>query len=166
MPGKDKTVKKEAPAKHAGKAEVKVETKAEPPAKPVKKTGGFKKEWEPYRAALLAKRKTLMGDLHGMRDEVMGQSQQDASGDLSKMPLDMADVGSDSYEREFTISLIEGDQSILSEIDDALERMEAGTFAMCTNGDCGKPIPKARLEIKPYARLCIECQKKSEKGKL
>jgi RNA polymerase-binding protein DksA len=160
MPGKDKAVKKDAPAKHASKVEVKPE-----PVKP-KKTGGFKKEWEPYRAALLAKRKSLMGDLHGMRDEVMGQSQQDASGDLSKMPLDMADVGSDSYEREFTISLIEGDQSILSEIDDALERMENGTYGVCVNADCGKPIPKARLEIKPYARLCIECQKKSEKGKL
>jgi RNA polymerase-binding protein DksA len=160
MPHRDRSAKKESAVKVAGKPEPRAE-----PAKPVKK-GGFKKEWEPYRAALLLKRKSLMGDLHGMRDEVMGQSQQDASGDLSKMPLDMADVGSDSYEREFTISLIEGDQSILSEIDDALERMENGTYGTCINPECGKPIPKARLEIKPYARLCIECQKKSEKGQL
>lgn len=164
MPAKEKSAKKETVVKHSGKAEPRVEAKVEP-AKPIKK-GSYKKEWDPYRAALLAKRKALMGDLHGMRDEVMGQSQQDASGDLSKMPIDMADVGSDSYEREFTISLIEGDQSILAEIDEALDRMANGAFATCTNPECGKPIPRARLEIKPYAKLCIECQKKSEKGKL
>jgi RNA polymerase-binding protein DksA len=138
-----------------------------PTAEPKKPAGsGFKKEYEPFRQALLLKRKSLIGDMAAIRDAVMGNSQQDASGDLSKMPIDMADVGSDNYEREFNISLIEGDQTILAEIEEALQRMEAGAYGVCSNPECGKEIAKARLEIKPYAKLCIECQRKQEKGLL
>jgi RNA polymerase-binding transcription factor DksA len=154
-------------SKSGSSASTSGEIPAPAPAAPKKPAvSQFRKEFEPFRQMLVAKRKSIVGDLAGMRDEVMGRSQQDASGDLSKMPIDMADVGSDSYEREFTISLIEGDQIQLAEIEEALQRMEAGTYFNCSNPECGKEIPKARLEIKPHAKFCIECQKKHEKGLL
>lgn len=168
---KDRPTKKDSPAprvkpsaKSDGKAAPAAAAPAAPPAPKKPAVSQFRKEFEPYRQVLVAKRRSLLGDMAAMRDEVMGQNQQDASGDLSKMPIDMADVGSDNYEREFTISLVEKDQGILAEIEDALQRMEAGTYFACSNTDCGKDIPRARLDAKPFARFCIECQKKHEKG--
>jgi len=159
MPSKDKPAKK---AVKAVSKEHAVKTAKEPVYKetpvPVKKKGQFRKEWEHHKKALLDQRKSLSGDMAGLRDEVMGQSQQEASGDLSKMPIDMADVGSDNYERELNIGFLEKDQIVLAEIDEALQRMDEGTFGLCVNTDCGKPIPEIRLKAIPHAKHCIECQ--------
>lgn len=158
---------KDVAARAAAVASVKEhsrESVAAVPAAP--KKSGFRKEFEPFRQMLLQKRREIVGDLADMRESVMGNSQQDASGDLSKVPMDMADVGSDNFEREFTIGLVEKDQIILAEIEAALQRMEAGTYFQCSNADCGKDIPRPRLEAKPFARYCIDCQKKSEKGQI
>ncbi|HUX16567.1 MAG TPA: TraR/DksA family transcriptional regulator, partial [Phycisphaerae bacterium] len=92
------------------------------------------------------------------------QNRQDAAGDLSKMPLDMADIGSDNYEQEFTMGLIETEQFTLREIDEALERIESRQYGKCLV--CGRPIAKARLKAKPHAKLCIECRRQEEKGAL
>src|SRR5262249_30321208 len=80
------------------------------------------------------------------------------SGNLSHVPIRVADLGSDSFEQEFTLGLLENDEQKLKEIDAALERIEQWRFGRCE--ECGKVISKERLEALPYARHCIECARK------
>jgi RNA polymerase-binding protein DksA len=120
------------------------------------------KELEQFKTLLLEKRRLLVGDVNALEQAALQQNRQDASGDLSKMPLDMADIGSDNYEQEFTMGLIETEQATLREIDEALERIENRKYGKCLV--CGHPIAKARLKAKPQARLCIECRRQEEKG--
>jgi len=127
-------------------------------------SGMRSKELDQFRRLLLEKRRLLIGDVSALEKAALQDSRQDASGDLSKMPLDMADVGSDNYEQEFNLGLIETEQATLSEIEEALDRIEKKQFGKCVM--CGGPIPKARLKVKPHARLCIECKRREEKGLL
>jgi len=122
------------------------------------------RELEQFRKLLLAKRRVLAGDVSGLEKAALQNSRQDASGDLSKMPLDMADVGTDNYEQEFTLGLIETEQATLQEIDEALQRIENRTFGSCKG--CRKRIPVARLKARPHAKYCIECKRRHEKGTL
>src|SRR5204862_3647369 len=83
-------------------------------------------------------------------------------GALSNMPLHMADVGTDNYEQEFTLSLMANQGQALEEIGAALERLEDGSFGRCE--ECAGEIPAARLEALPYARYCVECARKMEQN--
>ena len=122
------------------------------------------REIDLFRRVLLAKRRLLMGDVSTLEKAALQNSRQDASGDLSKMPLDMADIGSDNYEQEFNLGLMETEQATLGEIEEALERIEKKQFGKCAS--CGGPIPKARLKVSPHAKYCIECKRREEKGLL
>jgi RNA polymerase-binding protein DksA len=122
------------------------------------------REIDLFRRVLLAKRRLLLGDVNTLEKAALQNSRQDASGDLSKMPLDMADIGSDNYEQEFNLGLMETEQATLGEIEAALERIEKKQFGKCVS--CGGPIPKARLKVKPHAEYCIECKRREEKGLL
>src|ERR1700744_5942611 len=103
-----------------------------------------------YRDSLLGLQARLRGDLNQMTDEALGRGQPESSGNLSNAPLHMADVGTENYDQEFTLSLIENDQGTLEQVHDALERIEAGTFGRCE--ECDEPIAKPRLQALPYAR--------------
>jgi DnaK suppressor protein len=72
----------------------------------------------------------------------------------------MADIGSDNYEQEFTLGLMDSERKLLKEIDDALQRVEQGIYGICEG--TGKQIPKARLEAQPWARYCVEYARKLE----
>src|SRR5437762_2797808 len=72
-----------------------------------------------------------------------------------------ADAGSDAYDRDFALSLLSQEQDALYEIDQALKRIELGTYGVCEMS--GKPIPRARLEAIPFARFTVECQSQLEK---
>jgi RNA polymerase-binding protein DksA len=72
----------------------------------------------------------------------------------------MADMASDNYEREFSLGRASDEQGVLYRIDEALKRIEEGTYGGCLQ--CGKLIPKKRLAAVPYAELCLECQKKND----
>ena len=122
------------------------------------------KDIEQFKKVLLEKRRMLLKDVDALEKAALENSRQDASGDLSKMPLDMADVGTDNYEQEFTLGLIETEQATLQEIDEALERIEKKQYAKCVA--CGGPIPLARLKVRPHAKYCIECKRRQEKGLL
>jgi RNA polymerase-binding protein DksA len=115
---------------------------------------------EGFRRALLSLRARLRGDLDQMTDEALKRNQPEASGNLSNMPLHMADLGTENYDQEFTLSLIENEQTVLEEINDALDRVERGTYGTCL--DCGESIARPRLQALPYARHCIECARKLE----
>ncbi len=112
-------------------------------------------ELETFRQALLGLRARLRGDLTQMTDEALRRDQPDSSGNLSNVPLHMADVGSENYDQEFTLGLIENEQGTLEEVNEALVRIDAGTFGRCQ--ECDDPIPRPRLQALPYTRHCIQC---------
>jgi DnaK suppressor protein len=75
---------------------------------------------------------------------------------------DLADQASDSYDRELAFGLSEAERSRLREVDDALDRIGKGKYGTCDN--CGKPISSSRLKALPFARLCVDCKAKEERG--
>ncbi|MHC4295531.1 MAG: TraR/DksA family transcriptional regulator [Planctomycetota bacterium] len=111
---------------------------------------------------LLQKRRDLLGDMSGIEAVALRRNRQDGSGDLSNLPTHMADVGSDNYEQEFTLGLLESERALLDEIDEALQRIENKTFGICLG--TGEPIGKARLRARPWAKFCIDYARKLEKG--
>jgi len=115
-----------------------------------------------FRDMLLAKRRDLIGDLTGMEAGALRSSRQSAAGDLSSMPTHPADVGSDNYEQEFTLGLLESERALLNEIDEALGRINDKTYGVCAG--TGKPISKARLTARPWAKYTIEYARMVEQG--
>ena len=115
-----------------------------------------------YRKLLLEHRQTLLGDANSIEEEALDRSGNGSRGELSKVPFHMADVGSENYDREFSLGILEGENEELREIDAALARLDAGTFGTCET--CGKKIPTARLKALPYARMCVECKQRQESG--
>ena len=116
-----------------------------------------------YKAKLLDLRARLRGDVFNMADVALNKDRMDGTGDLSTMPIHMADVGTDNYEQEFTLSLAESESSILLHIEEALKRIEDDNFGECE--DCEKSIPKARLNAIPYASRCVKCASEQEKNR-
>ena len=110
---------------------------------------------EHFKQMLLEKRREILRNVNEFEDEALKKSRLDASGDLSSMPIHMADIGTDNYEQEFALGL-------MREIDDALGRIEQRTYGIC--GGTGKQIPKARLEAQPWARYCVEYARMLEQG--
>lgn len=119
-------------------------------------------EMESYRRVLQGLRSRLRGDLDRMTDEALRRQTSGGSGSLSSVPLHMADLGTENYDQEFTLGLIENEQGTLEQINEALDRVERGTFGQCA--ECGEPISKPRLQAIPYARHCIRCARKLEGG--
>jgi RNA polymerase-binding transcription factor DksA len=117
-------------------------------------------ELESFRQTLQGLRARLRGDLSQMTDEALRRDQPDSSGNLSNVPLHMADVGTENYDQEFTLGLIENEQGTLELVQEALGRIEAGTFGRCQQ--CGDPIAKPRLQALPYTRHCIQCARDLE----
>lgn len=115
---------------------------------------------ERFRLLLLAKRRELLGDVTHMEDEALRRTRSDAAGDLSMMPIHMADIGTDNYEQEFTIGLIANERDVLKAIDSALQRITEGTYGVCLATH--KPISRARLKIKPWASYCVEFERANE----
>lgn len=119
-----------------------------------------KVELEKYKKLLLKKKEEILQAMRRIEKDTLSRSQRDASGDLSGYTLHMADIATDSYDREFSLGLASNAQQILYEIDEALKRVKEKGFGNCVL--CEKPIPKKRLQAIPYASLCIECQAKEE----
>ncbi len=108
-----------------------------------------------YKERLLALRARLRGDVSQMANAALNQGRTQSNGGLSNMPIHMADLGTDNFEQEFTLSLMQSDSGILEKIEAALERVEDGTYGQCE--DCGAKIPKTRLNAIPYATMCVKC---------
>lgn len=115
-----------------------------------------------FKERLLALRARLRGDVSQMVDATLKKNRLQGSGDLSSMPIHMADLGSDNFEQEFTLSLMENEEVTLAAIEAALERLEDGTYGNCE--ECGVKIPKMRLEAIPYATMCVKCASRFERG--
>ncbi len=121
-----------------------------------------KTEMKPYRELLIQLRARLRGDVSAMADAALKQTRSEANGDLSSMPIHMADIGSDNFEQEFTLSLMETEEGTLGAIEGALERIEEKTYGVCE--ECQKSIKKTRLKAIPYTPLCINCASLREQG--
>jgi DnaK suppressor protein len=110
------------------------------------------------RDALLEERTMLLGQVEELDAEADVKRWRDGGFDD-----DPADSGSASFERETAQSLSRHARGLLTEIDDALRRIDAGTFGTCEN--CGEAIDLERLEALPYARLCLDCKRRDETGR-
>ena len=117
-----------------------------------------KKALETYRKKLLEMKEQIIGDIKQKKQDT-DKSQDDSSSD-SGHALHMADVATDMYDREFNLGLASKDRELLNKIDEALLRIEEGTFGICLA--TGKPISKARLNAIPYAEYCLEYQESIE----
>jgi RNA polymerase-binding transcription factor DksA len=119
-----------------------------------------KAEMDVYRESLLALRDRHNGDASHLADEALRRTGGGAAGNLSNMPIHMADLGTDNFEQEFTLSLLQNEEQLLGEITSALDRIRQGTFGQCE--ECQGDIPKPRLQALPYARYCVGCARKLE----
>lgn len=110
-----------------------------------------------FRQILLAKRAELIGDLTTIEAGALR-----SDGGNSGVPIHMADIGTDTFDQDFALGLAESERTRLKEIDEALQRIEDGTYGVCQM--TGKPIPRARLLAKPWAKYTIEAARQVEGG--
>ena len=126
---------------------------------PVEKSRRLNPWLKQQQMRLLALKDTLLDSMTGVaRDNL--RTGHDAH-EVSAHGLHQADAGSDAYDRDFALNLLSQEQDALFEIDEALKRIARGTYGTCEMS--GKPIPKARLEARPFARFTVECQNEIEK---
>jgi DnaK suppressor protein len=108
---------------------------------------------------LLYLRDSLLDSMMGVsRDTLRARAE---GSEASAFGMHQADAGSDAYDRDFALSLLSQEQDALYEIEEALKRVDAGTYGVCEMS--GKAIPHARLEAIPFARFTVECQAQIEK---
>lgn len=166
-------VAKAGPAKASAPVKTKLESKKPelpvPPPRPIpeavptngkprkNQAGLSPKELEHFRDLLLEKRRELVGDMYSMESEALRSS----GSNLSNLPVHMADMGTDNYEQEFTLGLVEKDRGLLREINAALAKIQNGTYGVCEG--TGKPINKVRLEAQPWAKHSIEYARQTQR---
>ena len=112
-----------------------------------------------FRQLLIVERAKLAEEIKTIAREA-ATSPRDASGDLSAYTIHMADMAADTYDRELSMNLVSSEQELLYQIDDALKRLDDGSFGLCQQ--CGEPIAMSRLKAVPYASLCITHQRAKE----
>src|SRR5206468_10365719 len=111
-----------------------------------------KAEGERYRSRLNELARRMNGDVDTLRDEALKAQGGEASGNLSNAPMHLADLGTENFQQELSLSLLEGKTGLLTDVSDALQRLDDGTFGVCEN--CQQPISKERLDALPYTRHC------------
>ena len=127
-----------------------------------KKRGLVNADAKLFKELLMEKRREILRNVSEFEDEALRKSHLDATGDLSSMPIHMADLGTDNYEQEFALGLMDSERKLLREIDNALGRLDDKTYGICEA--TGKPISKARLKAQPWARFCVEHARMLEQG--
>jgi DnaK suppressor protein len=121
------------------------------------------KDLEYFRDSLLALQARLQGDVQTLTSGALGSFSD------SKSPTHMAELGTETYEQDFSLRIMESDQEVLKEIRDALRRIDAGTYGVCEGCvEQGRPpskcwIPKTRLKHIPQARHCVSCAESLER---
>lgn len=120
-----------------------------------------KKELDYFRKLILKMKEKILDEIKHISEDTLKKSQKDAAGDISGYTYHMADVASDTYDREFSLGLASNERQSLYELDDAIKKIEEGTFGICE--ECKSLITKTRLKVVPFARLCVKCQEKKEK---
>jgi len=126
--------------------------------RPMKNKAGFgERDLQHFRELLLAKRREILGDVSSMEREALSENKSD----LSNLPVHMADQGTDAYEQEFTLGLVENNRALLKDINDAMAKIQNGTYGLCEG--TAKPISRPRLEAIPWVRYSLEFAQMREK---
>jgi len=112
-----------------------------------------KAEWQKYYRNLLDLRERLLNQMSGLAKE--------SAQEMASYSLHMADSGTDNFDRDFALSLLSSDQDAIYEIEEAIRRIEKGTYGVCEL--TGKQIPKARLDAIPWTRFTVEAQAQLER---
>src|SRR5262249_19356607 len=120
-------------------------------------------ELKNYKKQLLALQERLGGDVSHLTEEAFNKQGDETGGNLSHMPIHMADLGTDNFEQENTLNLLANEERMLQEIAAALERIDKGNFGHCE--ECKGDIAKPRLKELPYTRFCVECARKMDQQK-
>lgn len=110
------------------------------------------------RERLLALRARIQGDTIQMEGNALNKDHDHST----SMPNHMAELGSGNFDQEFTLSLMASENSVLDQIEAAIERIENGTYGACDT--CGEEIPESRLDAIPYAAQCVRCASQQEEG--
>ena len=124
-----------------------------------------KAELNEFKALLQALRSRLRGDVQHLTADALDRNE---NGSESKSPTHLAELGTETYEQEFALRRAENEQEVLEQIEEAFERINDETFGICLScAEAGRTpsksmIPKTRLREIPYARNCVECERKRE----
>jgi RNA polymerase-binding protein DksA len=113
-----------------------------------------------FRDLLLDERKRVAAALENLHDDHQG-SLAEETGEDAVYDNHLGDTATETYDRELDYTLEENSEHVLADIDAALKRIEDGSYGTCTN--CGTQIPEERLEARPSATLCIDCQRERER---
>lgn len=123
-------------------------------------------KWTPFtkkqKQRLVELRDSMLNMIEGVSQESLRQRSE--GGDASAFGMHQADAGSDAYDRDFALSLLSQEQDALNEINEALTRIENGTYGICEMS--GKRIPEVRLEALPFTRFTVECQERIERQQM
>jgi DnaK suppressor protein len=111
-----------------------------------------------HRDRLLALQARLQGDTTKMEDNALNKDHSK----ITSMPTDMAELGTGNFDQELTLSMLGSEEDVLKEIEAAIVRIDDGSYGWCK--ECGKRIPKNRLDAIPYAAECVRCASKQEEG--
>jgi RNA polymerase-binding protein DksA len=113
-----------------------------------------------FRERLLEERKHVVDAIENLHEEHPGSLEDES--EESTLDNHLAETATVTVDREIDYSLEENSTAVLTAIDAALRRLDAGTFGICES--CGRPISPERIEARPWARLCIECKRKEERS--
>ena len=113
-----------------------------------------KSELKPFKETLLVLQARLRGDVSTLAHAALSKTNS-INGSASSVPSHIADMGSDTFEQDNTILLMNNEEETLHQIENALERISAGTYGFCT--ECSGKIPKLRLNAIPYTPHCVKC---------
>src|SRR6266568_2470693 len=116
---------------------------------------------ERFRTALLDERQRIEGAIDYLHRETPGTLEDETEEMMGGSDNHLGDAAAGTLDREIDYTLEQNSEQVLAQIDAALARIDAGTFGTCTN--CGKPIAEERLEARPWATLCIDCQREAER---
>ncbi|MCH8305432.1 MAG: TraR/DksA family transcriptional regulator [Candidatus Marinimicrobia bacterium] len=115
-----------------------------------------KKDKAYYKKLILEKREGLLVELGSLKETALDESSRPSSGNSSSYSYHMADLGTDSQEREKAYLFLARENKYMRYLDEALERIKRGDYGDCKV--CGKPIPKARLKAVLHATMCVPCK--------
>ena len=163
--GKTKAVVRAKASKVKETARAKVTKAKEPartkPKRPVRRlTAAERAEMRKFREVLLAERTRLLAELEEIESRTARTADAERATELSSYEDHPADLASETFEREKDLAIAESVESLLNQVNTALEKVDLATYGICDA--CGRPIKKARLQALPFATLCLDCQGRLE----
>lgn len=119
-----------------------------------------KAEAEEFRELLHGLLRRLTGVREQLASDALHPTGGESAGGISNVPLHLGDLGSQTFEEEMMLGLLENEEQLIAEVNFALERLERGVYGRCEQ--CGRDIAKERLRALPYVRYCLTCAQRMQ----